>query len=258
MLLKETIHLAKLIMERTGSNSFTTPTSLQLTYNNMHILLSMKEGMWFCRHTPHVTLGKATVSISKNHSSSHAQSPTLPQEPTNTHKTLQVSFNIRVCTERRNHWLPVPHPACSIFLHKFTAASIFLSCSPTRCMNSLPGTLIWPTSSSKHSLPQGPPQNFGILEFPVGIYLEIKQHAMYYSFKNSRFPLRMRIRFLQTFHFQNNSMPTSSTITERTTPQRTRPTAQKGKGSTGKAKKRQRGNTEHLCLDIEPWTFHKS
>lgn len=96
--------------------------------------------------------------------------------------------------------------------------------------------------SSEHSLPQWPPQNFGIFVFPVGIHLEIKQHAMYYSFKNSRFPLKTRIRFLQTFHFQNNSMPISSTITERTTPQRTRPIAQKGKGSIGKAKKRQKGN----------------
>lgn len=61
--------------------------------------------------------------------------------------------------------------------------------------------------------------------------MEVKQHAMCYSFKNSRFPLRMRIRFLHIFHFQNNSMPTSSSITERTTPQ-TRPTAQKGKRRT--------------------------
>lgn len=110
----------------------------------------------------------------------------------------------------------------------------------TVCLKPLSGPAA--PGSSEHSLPQWPPQNFGIFEFPVGIYLEIKQHAMYYSFKNSRFPLRMRIRFLHTFHFQINSMPTSSTITERTTAQRTRPTAQKGKGSTGKAKKRQREN----------------
>lgn len=148
MLIKETIHLAKHIMEHIGSNSFTTPTSLQLTYN-VHILLSIKEGMWFCRHTPHVTLGKATESASvKNHCSTRAQVQPHPRNQQILAKHFRYhSILVSVLREETTVY---PFPAqlvVSSSINSQLLHSIFLSCSPTCCMNSLPGTIIWPTST---------------------------------------------------------------------------------------------------------------
>lgn len=91
------------------------------------------------------------VIINQNHSPSHAQSPERSQKSSNTQKPLQASFDSSVCAERRNHRLTLSSLSLSISPHKFTVASVFLSCSPTSCRKSFFRTIVRSTFTRLHS-----------------------------------------------------------------------------------------------------------
>ena len=176
-------------MEHTGSNSFTTTTGLQPAYN-VQLPLAIKEGMWFCRHTPHVTQGKATESVPVKITLPHI----LKVQPYHRNQqilTKHFRYHLILVSVLTAETTAYPFPTQLVvsssinpqLLQSFS--HVLQHAAWTVCLEPLSG--LPSKGSSKHSLPQCPPQNFGIFVFPAGIYLKTKQHDIYYSLKTHAF-----------------------------------------------------------------------